>query len=113
MKHIISFLYFALFLQFSFAQTSKTYLVVFKDKNNSSFSVSEPNKFLSEKSIARRQKQNIAIKERDLPVNSNYINLVKETGVVIKNQSKWLNAITISTNDETKLSSIKKLAFVK
>ena len=113
MKHIISLLFFFLFLQFSFAQTSKTYLVVFKDKNNSSFSVSEPSKFLSEKSIARRQKQNIAIKERDLPVNTNYINLVKETGVVVKNQSKWLNAVTISTNDETKLSSIKKLVFVK
>lgn len=113
MKHIIFLLSFSLFLQFSFAQTSKTYLVVFKDKNNSSFSVSEPSKFLSEKSIARRQKQNIVIKERDLPVDANYINLVKEVGVAIKNQSKWLNAITISTNDETKLSSIKKLVFVK
>lgn len=113
MQKLISLLSFSLFLQFSFAQTSKTYLVIFKDKNNSSFSVSEPGKFLSEKSIARRQKQNIAIKECDLPVNSNYISLVKETGVVVKNQSKWLNAITISTNDENKLSSIKKLSFVK
>lgn len=113
MQKLISLLSFSLFLQFSFAQTSKTYLVIFKDKNNSSFSVSEPGKFLSEKSIARRQKQNIAIKERDIPVNSNYISLVKETGVVVKNQSKWLNAITISTNDENKLSNIKKLSFVK
>ncbi len=113
MKHLISLLFFSFFLQFSFAQNSKTYLVVFKDKNNSSFSVAEPSKFLSEKSIARRQKQNIVIKESDLPVNTNYINLVIETGVAVKNQSKWLNAISISTNDETKLASIKKLVFVK
>ncbi len=113
MKNIFLIAFVFLSLQFSFAQNSKTYLVIFKDKNNSSFSVSEPSKFLSEKSIARRQKQNIGIKESDLPVNSNYINLVKEIGVIVKSQSKWLNAITISTNDESKLLSIKEFPFVK
>lgn len=113
MKNIFLIAFVFLSLQFSFAQNSKTYLVIFKDKNNSSFSVSEPNKFLSEKSIARRQKQNIGIKESDLPVNANYINLVKEIGVVVKSQSKWLNAITISTNDDSKLLSIKEFPFVK
>lgn len=113
MKNIFLIAFVFLSLQFSFAQNSKTYLVIFKDKNNSSFSISEPGKFLSEKSITRRQKQNIAINQRDLPVNANYINLVKEVGVVIKNQSKWLNAITVSTNDEAKLLSIKEFSFVK
>lgn len=113
MRKIISFLLFSLFLQFSFAQTTKIYLVVFKDKNNSEFSVSNPEKFLSEKSIARRQKQNIAFNELDLPVNASYINAVKSVGVVIVNKSKWLNAVTVSTNDETKLETIKQLSFVK
>ena len=102
-KNIFSFIVFALFLQFSFAQTSKTYLIVFKDKNNSEYSVAHPEKYISEKSIARRQKQNIAINERDLPVNTDYINDVKNTGVTVVNHSKWMNAITISTNDENKL----------
>lgn len=113
MQKIISFLSFSLFLQFSFAQTSKTYLIVFKDKNNSDYSVAKPERFLSEKSIARRQKQNINISERDLPVNADYINDVKNVGVTVVNKSKWMNAITISTNDESKLESIKQLSFVK
>lgn len=110
MRKIISLLTFSLFLQVAFAQTSKTYLVVFKDKNNSAYLISNPEKFLSEKSIARRQKQGIAINSRDLPVNATYINDVKNVGVFVLNQSKWVNAVTISTNDETKLASIKQLS---
>ncbi|CAN5547147.1 S8 family serine peptidase [soil metagenome] len=113
MKKVISILAFLLFLQFSFAQSSKTYLVVFKDKNNSPYSVAQPSKFLSEKAIARRQKQNIAIDMSDLPVNPSYVNSVNAVGVGIKSQSKWMNAISVSTNDETKINSIKKLKFVK
>jgi len=113
MKKIISLVLFSLFLQFSFAQTVKTYLVVFKDKNNSTYSIDKPDEFLSEKSIARRQKQGIVINSRDLPVNATYINDVKSIGVTVVNHSKWMNALTISTNEESKLESIKKLSFVK
>lgn len=113
MQKISSLLVFLLLLQFSFAQSSKTYLVVFKDKKNSPYSISEPKKYLSEKSIARRLKQNIAINSSDLPVNPNYIDDVKALGVFVKNQSKWMNAIAISTNDDSRIIEIKKLSFVK
>ena len=101
-----------MFAQFSLAQSSKTYLVVFNDKTNSTFSIEKPKEFLSEKSIARRQKQGIVINSRDLPVNASYINDVKNIGVSVLNQSKWMNAVTVSTNDETKLKSIKKLIII-
>ena len=113
MKKISSLILFSMFAQFSLAQSSKTYLVVFNDKTNSTFSIEKPKEFLSEKSIARRQKQGIVINSRDLPVNASYINDVKNIGVSVLNQSKWMNAVTVSTNDETKLKSIKKLSFVK
>ncbi len=113
MKNNISLVSFLLLLQFSFSQTSKIYLVVFKDKKNSPYSITQPEKFLSQKSIVRRQKQNIAINESDLPVNATYINDVKAIGVVVKNPSKWLNSICISTNDEREIEAIKKLSFVK
>ncbi len=113
MQKIISLLSFLLFLQFSFAQSSKTYLIVFKDKKNSTYSINDPKKFLSEKSIARRQRQNIIINASDLPVNPNYISYVTAIGVIVKNQSKWMNAVSVSLNDESKLVEIKKLSFVK
>ena len=49
MQKISSLLVFLLLFQFSFAQTTKTYLVVFKDKKNSPYSIAEPKKYLSEK----------------------------------------------------------------
>lgn len=113
MKKTISLLSFLLFFQFSFAQSSKTYLLIFKDKKNSPFSVSQPEKYLSERSIARRQKQNIAVNASDLPVNPSYVADVKAIGVNIKDQLKWLNAITIIDADEAKLDAIRKLSFVK
>lgn len=112
MKKIISLLSFLLFLQFAGAQTSKTYVVVFKDKKDSPFSIFQPEKYLSKKSILRRQKQHIAITEKDLPVNITYILQVKNIGVDVLSASKWMNAVTISTNDETKIADIKKLSCV-
>ncbi len=113
MKKIISLFIFSICLQFVFSQTSKTYLVVFKDKTHSTYSIDKPTEFLSTKSIARRQKQNIAIKERDLPVNTAYVNSVRNVGVKVVNQTKWLNAITVAIADERKLVIIKELSFVK
>ena len=41
-----------------FAQLPAKYLITFKDKINSPFSVSKPLEFLSQRSVNRRQKQN-------------------------------------------------------
>ena len=46
-----------------------TYWVSFTDKNNTPYSIQKPEEFLSERSIARRVKQDIGIAEDDLPVN--------------------------------------------
>lgn len=73
----------------------------------------EPSAFLSEKSLARRAKQNIAITESDLPVNPSYINSIKATGVTILNLSKWMNAICVTTTDISKIETIRTFAFVK
>ncbi len=89
------------------------YIVQFKDKANSPFSISNPSKFLSEKSIARRIKQNIAIDESDLPVLQRYVDSVRLSGnVTILNQSKWLNQVCIETTDAVVLEKISRLSFV-
>ena len=113
MRKNISFLIFYLFFHFAIGQTTTNYWVLFKDKKDSPYSVNVPSAYLSQRSITRREKQNIAITENDLPVNPIYINGVKSIGVEIKNRSKWFNALTITANDETKINAIKSLPYVE
>lgn len=89
------------------------YLIRFTDKNNSEYSIREPEKFLSQRAISRRQKQNIVIDDYDLPLNAEYILKVKNEGVKILTTSKWFNSIVIETNDIEKLTEIMKFSFVK
>ena len=97
----------------SYSQFSK-YIIRFKDKNNSPYSLSNPSPYLSAKSILRRTNQNISIDSTDLPVNPSYIQAVLNTGVVtLLNRSKWLNTITIQTSDANALTAINNLSFVK
>ena len=48
----------------------------------------------------------------DLPVSNNYIQLIKKTGVKIRNKSKWLNAVSISGTRE-QIELITQYSFVK
>lgn len=97
----------------SSAQFSK-YVVQFKDKAGTNFSINNPSQFLSAKSIERRNKQQISIEETDLPIPSRYIDSVRLAGnVIILNQSKWLNQVCIETGDEAAILKINKLPFVK
>ena len=88
------------------------YLVTFKDKSNSPYSVSKPLEFLSQRSVNRRTKQKIAVTTRDLPVNPAYLTAIKQTGAKVWFTSRWMNAALIQTT-EANLANILKLSFVK
>ena len=63
-----------LFLSFSgIAQQNYKVLIRFTDKENSEYSISNPQQFLSERAINRRQKQSIEIRQNDIPVNRDEI----------------------------------------
>lgn len=89
------------------------YRVSFKDKNNTIYSLSNPSAFLTNKAIARRTNQGIQINELDIPVNSWYIDSVKNNGASIINQSRWFNSIIISMTDTSTLQQVRNLPFVK
>ena len=95
-----------------FGQTTRKYLVLLRDKANSPYSISRPEQFLSQRAILRRQKQNIAIQERDLPVNPAYITQLRQAGANIWFPSRWLNAVLVEATDAT-IAAIQKLSFVK
>lgn len=96
------------------AQTSPdTYWVPFTDKENTPFSLGQPEQFLSARAIQRRTAQGIGYDVLDLPVDPAYITTVLATGeVYLLNQSKWFNGITIRTTDLDALAAIQGLGFV-
>jgi len=95
-------------------QTSPdTYWVPFTDKENTPFSLDQPEQFLSARAIQRRTTQGIGYDLLDLPVDPAYITAVLNTGEVdLLNQSKWFNGISIRTTDQDALIAIQSLVFV-
>ncbi|HSQ44596.1 MAG TPA: hypothetical protein VLM16_06340, partial [Ginsengibacter sp.] len=91
MKRIyLLFFLLGFFSIYASAQFTK-YIVRFKDKAGTPFTIDNPSGYLSAKAIARRTKQNIAIDETDLPITPRYIDSVRLAGAVtILNRSKWL-----------------------
>ncbi len=96
------------------AQTAPSvFLVTFTDKANTPYSLNDPGAFLSERAIARREVQGIPLDVTDLPVDPAYIATVLAQGdVQLLNRTKWFNAITIRTTDQTALDAIGALPFV-
>ena len=114
MKHIVLLAFAFVFALPVFSQIyPDKYLVEFTDKNNSPYSIQNPAAYLSPRAIDRRERYGIPIDELDLPVNPQYLQAVADVGVQIINPTKWLNAVTIYTDNPEKISEIQALPFVK
>jgi serine protease AprX len=85
----------------------------FTDKKGTSGSLSNPSAYLSERAIARRTHQQIAIDSTDLPVSSPYIQKILNLGATRKSSSKWMNGITVVLSDTSLLKTFRALPFVK
>lgn len=90
----------------------KKYLVFFTDKNNSPYRNAQPSTFLTQKSLDRRQRQGISLKEHDLPVNPAYVQQVAQAGATIWYTSRWLNAAVIEC-DATTLQAVQGLSCIR
>ncbi|MBA2423210.1 MAG: S8 family serine peptidase, partial [Chitinophagales bacterium] len=98
---------------FSQTSTYHRYIIEFIDKENNPYSVTNPSEYLSQRAIDRRTRYNIAITSNDLPVTPDYVEQVRNTGVKLLNKSKWLNSISIETDDSLALLEIRAFPFVK
>ena len=66
--------------------------VYFKDKDRVEESLADPSSILSERALQKKIRFNIAIDERDVPVNEAYIAQLKlQTGITVRAKSKWFN----------------------
>lgn len=112
MKKYISI--FVLFFSIQlFAQVAPDkYYIQFTDKNDSPYSIDQPEEFLTQRALDRRSNQGIAIVKNDIPVNPQYIEGVADLGADILNATKWLNGVTIYTTSSSVLDAILELPYV-
>lgn len=90
----------------------RKHLVYFKDKDQTPFALTNPQAFLSERALNRRQKQQIMLTRRDLPVNPSYVSEIKKVGAQVLYTSRWFNAAVVFC-DSVKLGEVLKLNFIK
>ena len=89
------------------------YIIKLKDKNGTPYSITDPSKFLTDRSIERRARYKIPIDQTDLPITPRYIDSIRLAGnVTILNVSKWLNQVCILTTDAGALNKINSFPFV-
>jgi len=113
LKTVLTLLFLSL-IQASAADSLSYHLVFFKDKGNYANTSEASRQFLSERSLARRQKFNIKLNETDYPLPSVYLQQLNSIpGIQVVQTSKWLNAAEIrSAGRNGLLDSIRSLAFV-
>ncbi len=114
MKRTIIFTIFVLFAVELFAQSPAKYWVAFTDKQGTPYSIDRPEAFLSPRAIELRKAHGIAIDERDLPVNPEYVRqvLALDTAARCYTTSKWLNGMTVYALREDMQAAIEQLPFV-
>ena len=91
----------------------RLYRVTLADKHGTPYSLTHPEKFLSAKAIARRNKQKAGIDSTDLPITPAYIATIEKKGAQAVSKSKWNNTVLIKVTKGTRLNEIESLPFVK
>ncbi|MCB0586852.1 MAG: hypothetical protein KDD06_16210, partial [Phaeodactylibacter sp.] len=81
--------------------TLKYFWITFTDKADSPYSIENPDAFLSNRAIARRQKRNIPVTEEDFPPNPAYLDSLRSRGAFIHHRSRWLNAATALVSEDS------------
>ena len=103
---------FFVFFCFSWSvQAQDRYAVYFKYKPQTSYSLSRPTEFLTQKALDRRTREGIQADRLDLPVASKYLDQVATLSNYVLYTSKWMNAAVLVT-DKTKADQMAALPFV-
>lgn len=111
--HWIPFILLILTVPPLYGQSSR-FLIEFTDKDTAfnSYSLNQPEEFLSEKAIERRKRYNIPLERSDLPISSRYTDSIKPFLRNIQNRTKWMNAL-VAEVDSVFLDTLRKFSFVE
>jgi len=104
-----------LFIYFSvYSQENEDAWVFMKDKPNSDTFLANPLQMLSQRSIDRREKSNIPIDEKDVPIHQVYYTKLKnEVTIAVLGKSKWLNAVHVQGTVTQINDLFSKFNFIK
>ncbi len=97
---------------YAFAQKTYKYRIHFRDKATTVYSITEPQRFLSERALERRAGQGLAVDSTDLPVCESYVQAVTEQGARLVTQSKWNNTVVVEVADTLQMNGIAALPCV-
>ena len=86
--------------------------IEFTDKNHNSYSISQPELFLSQRALQRRARQGIEVDYNDLPVSYFYIDSLKRMGFEVLNTSRWFNSATLRTTAQ-EIEKLQNVDFIK
>ncbi|RCT54812.1 S8 family serine peptidase [Winogradskyella sp. KYW1333] len=102
-----------LLLQISITATAQQDAWIYlTDKPNVASFLANPISILTQKAIDRKQHHNIAIDERDVPVNEAYIaDLKTQTGITVMAKSKWFNSVHVR-GTEADINALDALTYV-
>jgi len=114
MKQIQIFLvlFFFFFTDSLQSQETVMYRLHLKNKGNPPFSITNPDEFLSAKSIERRNRQGLTVDHFDLPLDPTYFEAISETGATIRTHSKWVKTVVVHLTDMDILPKLESLPFV-
>lgn len=99
------------FVAASASAQENRYMVFFKDKDGTPYTIARPFEFLSQKAIDRRLKHDIEIEVSDLPVNPAYLEGVRNAGAPVFHTTRWLNGVLIQC-DPAVTEAVKALPYV-
>lgn len=92
----------------------KTYLfrVQLRDKKGTKYSLKHPEKFLSERSLRRRERQGLKTDSTDLPLSQKYLDELNAAGFEVVGGSKWNNTALVKLTDSLNAGGLAAFPFV-
>ena len=94
------------------AEKNYKYRVSLKDKVGTAFSIDKPQEFLSERALERRNRQQLAVDETDLPVSRVYVDELKGLGTKLVTSSKWNNTVVLEVADTLLMDKVSQMPYV-
>lgn len=86
--------------------------IYLNDKGPTQYSVTHPSAFLSERSIARKERQQAVIDASDFPICGDYFTLVEKAGGRVVTFSKWFRTMVVQVPDSALIDAVQTLPFV-
>jgi subtilisin family serine protease len=97
---------------YSEAEELFRFRVYLKEKGTSDYSIDNPDAFLSEKAILRREKQNISITEADFPISPICLDSLSRVGGKPVVKSRWLATVVVESEDSLVVERLRELSIV-